>query len=100
MPLLTDYNNSQDTNFQYRVAEAIVATAIAIQSEAVTTANHAQRSAYALLVLANPSGYARLMAPGFTADKDNDAGACDLTATDAQLKNRASAIWNAYSVQT
>ena len=95
MPLLTDYNNSQDTDFQYRVAMAIISTAIAIQNEAVNVANHAQRSAYALLVLANPSGYARIMAPGFTVD-----GTMDTTATDAALAARASAIWNAYSVQT
>ena len=95
MPLLTDFNNSQDTDFQYRVAMAIISTAIAIQNEAVNVANHAQRSAYALLVLANPSGYARIMAPGFTVD-----GTMDTTATDAALAARASAIWNAYSVQT
>jgi hypothetical protein len=95
MPLLTDFNNAQNTDFQYRVAMALISTAIAVQNEAASTANHAARSAYALRVLADPLGFARLMAPGFTVD-----GTLDLTATDAALESRASAIFNAYCVQS
>lgn len=95
MSLLSDYNDSQNTDFQYRVAVALVSTAIAIQSELVSVANHAARSAYALLVLANPIGYAKLMAPGFTAD----GSVVIATATDQNIKDRASTIWNAYCVQ-
>lgn len=98
MSLLTDFNNAQNTDFQYRVRQALIATAIAIQAEAANEPFHVARSAYAVKVLANPLGYAAVMVYGMTADKDNDAGACDLTSTDAQLKSRASAIWNAYAV--
>jgi hypothetical protein len=95
MALLTDYNNSQITDFKYRVRMALISTALAIQSEAASTANHAARSAGALLVLANPSGYADLMSPAFTVDGSLDPA----TATDAQIESRASAVWNGYFVQ-
>jgi hypothetical protein len=95
MALITDYTNSQDTNFQYKIRMALISTALAVQAEAASAASHAARSAYALLVLANPQGYAQLMASAFTVD-----GALDpATATDAQIETRASAIWNAYAVQ-
>jgi uncharacterized phage protein gp47/JayE len=95
MPLLTDFNNSQDQTFKVRVRMALVSTALAIQAEAANTANHAARSAGAILVLANPSGWADVMAPAFTVD-----GALDpATATDAQIESRASAVWNAFFCQ-
>ncbi len=94
MPLLTDFNNAQNTDFQYRVQMALISTAI--QAESVAAASHQSRSAYAVRVLADPAGFARLMAPGFTVD-----GAVDpATATDTDIKNRASAIWNAYCVMS
>lgn len=95
MPLLTDYNNSQITDFKYRVRMALISTAINVQSESAATAAHAARSAGALAVLANPAGYADLMAPAFTVDGTADPA----TVTDAQLETRASSIWNAYFVQ-
>lgn len=94
MALLTDYTNSQNNDFQVKIQMALVSTALAVQAESAATANHAARSAYALLVLANPSGYAKLMAPAFTVD-----AALDTTATDAAIESRASAIWNAFCVQ-
>lgn len=96
MPLNTDFNNASNADFQVRVAMALVSTALAIQAESTATANHAMRSAYALLVLANPVGYAQRMAVSFTVDATLDPA----TATDAQIESRASAIWNAYSVQS
>lgn len=96
MSLLTDWNDSQNTDFQYKVAVALTSTAIAVQAEAANTANHAARSAYALKVLADPRGYAALMAPGFTAD----GSVAIASATDTDIKNRASAVWNAYCVQS
>ena len=94
MAYLDDYNNSQNTDFQYRVEVALVKIALDIQSESTSVTNHAARSTYALKVLANPSGYAKLMAVGFTA-----AGATNTSSTDTDLANRASAIWNGIAVQ-
>jgi hypothetical protein len=94
MSLLTDYTDSQNQDFKVRVRMALVSTAIAVQGEATSTANHAARSAGALQVLANPSGWADVMAPAFTVD----AALNIATATDAQIESRASAVWNAYFV--
>lgn len=95
MALINDSDLSQDAVFLDRVKMAIISTALAVQSEATNTANHAARSAYSLLVLNNPTGYAKLMAPGFTVD-----GAITSSSTDANLESRASAIFNAYCVQS
>ena len=50
------------------------------------------RLALASKVLANPQGYAQLLAYGVAAD-----GVTDNTATDAALDSRISAIWNSYT---
>lgn len=95
MALIDDYNlATADMNFRYRVQMAIVSTALAVQSEATNTANHAARSSFALQVLANPSGWAQVMAPSFTVDGSTTSGS-----TDTQLETRASAVFNAYCVQ-
>jgi hypothetical protein len=95
MAYLADYNlAANNSDFQYTLTEAICSTALDVQAESAATANHAARSAWALLVLSNPIGYARLMAPGVCADGSVTAGS-----TDAQIKTRVSAVWNAYCVQ-
>lgn len=100
MPLKADYDNSTNGDLLQKIEMALVATAIQIQAEATSTANHAARSAKALLVIANPVGYAQQMAPLFTANKDNDATAVDTSSTDAAILTRASSIWNASCVQS
>ena len=95
MALIDDYALSTDNSFIQRVKMAIISTAIAVQSEAISTANHSQRSSYAILVLANPDRYAQIMAPGMTVD-----GSTNVNSTDAALETRASAIFNAYACQT
>lgn len=95
MALVDDYDLTQNDVYLHRIQMALVSTAIAIQSEATNTANHSARSAFAMQVLTNPIGYAKLMAPGMAAD-----GATTAASTDAQLKNQASAIFNAYCVQS
>lgn len=91
----TDYSTSQNGDVLQRIQMSICSTAIAIQSEAVNTALHAQRSAYALLVLANPIGYAALMAYGICT-----GGNVTTSSTDAQIDTRVSAVWNAYAAST
>lgn len=94
MALIDDYDLTQDAAFIKRCEMAVVSTALAVQAEAASTANHSARSAYSLKVLANPIGYTQLMSPAMTVD-----GSLISTSTDAQLKSRASAIFNAYAVQ-
>jgi hypothetical protein len=96
MAYIDDYNLARNnTDFQYRLATALCSTAIDIQNEATSTANHAARSAFALSVLANPLGYAQQMGPGLCAD-----GSLVVGSTDAQIKTRVSSVWNAYCVQS
>ena len=91
---LTDYQIAKDSNFLAKVQMALVSTSLAVQAEAANVANHAARSSFALRVIADPAGFAVMMAPGFTVN-----GAADLSATDANLESRASANFNAYCVQ-
>lgn len=93
MSLIQDSDLAQDPVFVDRVKMALVSTALAVQSESTATANHAARSAFSLKLLADPLGYGRMMAPGFSVD-----GASTANSTDAALESRASAIFNAYSV--
>lgn len=95
MTYLADYLLTLDGDFQYRVQIALASIALDIQAEAVNTANHSQRSAYAMQVLENLSGYAQRMAPAIVAD-----GAVTSQSTDAQIKSRVSAVWNAFCVQS
>lgn len=90
-----DYSNAQNGTLLQAIQESICSTAIAIQSESVATALHTQRSALALLVLANPIGWAQLMAYGICANGNVTTGS-----TDAQIDTRVSAVWNAYAAQT
>lgn len=95
MALINDSDLAQDAVFLDRVKMALISTALAVQAEATNTANHASRSAYAIQVLANPTGYARLFAPAVTVDGNATTGS-----TDAQLESRCSAIYNAFCVQS
>ncbi len=95
MSYLADYANAQNGGLLQKIQEAICSTALDIQSEATNTALHAQRSAWALLVLQNPTGYAAMMAYAMCAD-----GAIDTSSTDSAIKTRASSVWNAFAAQT
>lgn len=91
----SDFSTAQDGNVLQRIQESICSTAIAIQSEAVNTALHSQRSAYARQVLLNPSGYAAFMAYGICA-----GGNVTTSSTDAQIDTRVSSVWNAFATET
>lgn len=95
MAYVDDYMLTLNGDFQYRVQVALASISLDIQSEATNTANHTARSLYAIQVLANLPGYAQRMAPAIVAD-----GAIVAGSTDAQLKSRCSAVWNAFCVQS
>jgi hypothetical protein len=95
MALLDDRNLAQNTDYLYRVEAALVSTALDIQAESVATVSHAARSTYSLKLLADPATYARIMALGMAVNS-----ATTTASTDQQLKDRASAIFNAYAVQS
>jgi len=74
-----------------QVQQAGVKAAIAIAAEDSETANHANRVAYALLVLRNPEHWARVMAFGVVSQLKA------ANPSDATVDGQVAAIWNAYA---
>lgn len=92
MAFADQYTNGNSLVFTQRVSIAMENAAIAISSEATSTTNHGNRVALAKQTLLNPSQYAPLFAQAVAANLAMDA---PNSATDAQLSNTVSAIWNA-----
>lgn len=96
MPYLTDYDNAYgDPALLKRIQVGLVDSALDVQAESTGTANHSARSAFSLKILSDPTGYASLMAVGIC-----EEGAITAASTDAQIKTRVSAVYNAYCVQS
>jgi len=89
--LLGQWDTAGDDSFRRKVEVAMCAAAIAIQGEAPATANHANRAAYAKLVLNAPDIYAPLFSLA--------ACAFDSTLTtvsaDAAIQTAVNSVWNA-----
>ena len=79
-------------SFRSRVSMAMVKAAMDIQSELTTVAYHTQRSAFARLVLVEPSRYTPPFAQALAAQGLDD------TSTDKQITDMVSAVWNALAV--
>jgi hypothetical protein len=92
MAYADEYTLARDASFWHRVQMAMVSAAVDIQSEADTATNHARRSAYAKLALNDPETVAQVMAYGVA-----DGSGISSSSSDADLKSRVSAIWNAYA---
>lgn len=56
------YTLSQDSTFQQQIMVAMLQTAIAVASEAVTTQGHVTRAAFAVQVLQNPTKWQPIVA--------------------------------------
>lgn len=95
MAYSTDFTNAQDPGLLRVIQEAMCSVALDVQAEATTTTFHQARSAYALLVLANPSGYASFMA--YTICTDGNVTPASI---DSVVKARVSSVWNAFACQT
>lgn len=87
------YVMTERSRFQHRVEVAIVTAAIAVQAEDPQTANHAQRSALAYLVLHSPETYARTMALGVVSNV-----AITPMSTDADIQFSVNSMWDAYAL--
>jgi len=88
---LEQWDVPTDDGFRRRVEVAICAAAIAIQSENPATGNHANRAAYAKLVLNAPDSYTPLFARAIAA---NDSTLTPASA-DAQIRTAVDSVWNA-----
>ena len=87
-----------DQQQQARVAQAAIKKALAVMSEAGSTAGHAQRAALAVAVLGNPAHYGEVMLRSvvtFSAAGANDG--TDPLKDDNALGDTISAVWNAYA---
>jgi len=91
MALKEQLSIARDEGFIERVMVAACAVAIQIQSEPPATANHANRAAYAKLVLNDPQHYAPLFSLAICA---NDATLTSAS-PDSAIQTGISAVWNA-----
>jgi hypothetical protein len=92
MPTLQSYSAvSIDPTFIQKVKFAAIQTAINISSEATSTTNHVSRIAFAKAVLITPDAYAPMLAQGAATQVSGVA------ATDTEILNAISAIWEDYA---
>lgn len=92
---------SADTNFQSRVRQAIIAAAIAISNEAVSTGFHDLRAKLARAVMNQPDTYAPLFAKAVVTDATvqsdyTGGGNLQTAVTDAHINNAVSSMWNSF----
>lgn len=92
--LATQYVMSADATFVQRVTVAVVNAAIAISSEATSTADHANRIALAKTVLANALPWGQDFALGVIANQAVDDPS---TITDAAIQSTVNALWNGFA---
>src|SRR2546425_10571290 len=82
---------ASDGDFRTRVEIAMLAAAIAVQGEAPATPNHANRAAYAKLVLNAPESYVTLFSLAICAFNSSLTS----VSPDATIQSDVNAVWNA-----
>jgi hypothetical protein len=92
---------SSNTTFINRVKQAALEMAVAVQNEADTVDDHAQRARLAALVVAYPDEWAKRFAAGASNSTligtgQNDPS-LDSTAGDSALAATIVSLWSAYS---
>ena len=100
MALQDQVTLAADTAFQGRVKQAIIAAAIAIVNEAISTGFHSQRVRLAAAIVNAPSTYAPLFAAAVATDTtvQSSAGSPPVQAsvTDANINAAVAAVWNSF----
>lgn len=94
MALTDQYTVGANPAFVQRVTAAVIATAIAISSEATNVANHTNRVVLARAALLNPQQYGALFAFGVASNLAMTPGT---VVTDTQVSNSVSALWGGYA---
>src|SRR5262245_22135793 len=95
MALIDEYQASLDVTFINRCYIAAVAFAVlVVESEDPSTANHANRVAYAKAVVNNPGAYAASLATGVIALNASSSGG---SLSDTAVSNSIAAIWNMFA---
>ena len=86
---------AQNPEFQRRVQQAAVKSAIAVAAEDVETANHAARLAWGNQVLRSPEAYGKILAYGVLSNATIGAASID-----SDIEFTVNSQWNAYAVPT
>lgn len=89
-----NYAAAINSAFQQRVEESMISAAIAISSEATTTANHGNRVVLAKTVLNQPQNYVQQFALAVAV---NIPVTSVSAVTDAQIDSSVSGIWNGFA---
>jgi hypothetical protein len=89
--------------FIQQVQGALIAAAAAIIQEATTTADHANRIAWANAVIGNPTGQTAYFLPGMltnstiVGEAGNAAGASGTPCPDSDVEYVVASLWNIYA---
>lgn len=88
-----------NTAFIARVAGALIAQSIVVNSESAGTANHVQRLQLLGRVIANPENYAAEFAPVIASIDPILSLASVDAATDANILTGVAAVWDAFALR-
>ena len=91
MALKEQLTPARDDGFMVRILVAMCAVSIQVQAEPPATANHANRAAYAKLVLNDPERYTALFSLAICANDPTLTSA----SPDSAIQTGISAVWNA-----
>ena len=96
---MADFNGqwdlAQNPEFQRRVQQAAVKSAIAVSAEDAQTANHAERVAWGNQILRSPEGYGKTIAYGVLTN-----ALIGMASSDSDIEFTVNSMWNAYAVET
>ena len=106
MALTDQVNLAANVNFQNRVQQSMIAAAIAISNEALTTGYHNLRAKLAKAIINTPASYAPLFTKAVVTDATVQADAGTVTGansdtqqalvTDAHINNAVSSVFNSF----
>lgn len=92
MSFSTQYTLATDPTFIARVTIAMTKAAVAVASEASTTANHGARATFAKNALHDPLGYAPKYALAVVSN-----GAISAESSDSDIEFTVNSMWDAFS---
>jgi hypothetical protein len=84
---------AQNPEFQRRVQQAAVKSAIAVAAEDAETANHAARVAWGNQILRSPESYGKMLAYGVLSN-----AAISAASLDSDIEFTVNSQWDAYAV--
>src|SRR4051812_31220595 len=100
MALVDQVTLSADATFIGRVRQSMIASAIAIQNEAITVAFHPLRVQQAKAIMNGPDSFSPLFAKAVATDATVQASAGvpanQANVTDANINAAVSAMWNSF----